>query len=380
MKFRFSNKLSCWLTVQCSKTPSSLSRQPLAGNVNDTSVFDEQTTQLGIFKMINNKQDNMKQTILGAGGSIGIELAKALKDYTSDIRLVNRNPEKVNSTDTLFTADLTQKKDIFKAIEGSKITYVTIGFPYKTKVWKQIWIPFIQNVIAACLEHNSKLVFFDNIYAIGGNNVNHITENSPISPTSKKGEIRAEVDRLILGSIDKNNLQAIIARAPDFFGGTAKANSVVINLVYDNLVKGKKAQWFCNSKVVHSMGYVPDLAKGTALLGNTLQAFNQIWNLPTDPQRITGEEWINLFASTMETKNKYTALPNWLLRSIGLFVPIMSELVEMNYQYDRDYYFDSTNFNVYFNFKPTPNAVAVKQAIEQIKNTDKIDDKRTTTR
>ena len=128
------------------------------------------------------------------------------------------------------------------------------------------------------------------------------------------------------------------------------------------------------------MGYVPDLAKGTALLGNTLQAFNQIWNLPTDPQRITGEEWINLFASTMETKNKYTALPNWLLRSIGLFVPIMSELVEMNYQYDRDYYFDSTKFNVYFNFKPTPNAVAVKQAIEQIKNTDKIDDKRTTTR
>ncbi len=35
----------------------------------------------------------MTQTILGAGGSIGIELAKELKKYTSDIRLVSRNPK-----------------------------------------------------------------------------------------------------------------------------------------------------------------------------------------------------------------------------------------------------------------------------------------------
>lgn len=313
----------------------------------------------------------MQQTILGAGGAIGVELAKALKNYTSDIRLVNRNPEKVNSTDTLFKADLTNKTDVFKAIEGSKITYVTIGFPYKTKIWKQIWPPFMQNVIAACLEHNSKLVFFDNVYAIGGNNVNHITENSPISPTSKKGEIRAGVDRFILESIDKNNLQAIIARAPDFFGGTAKANSVVMNLVYDNLVKGKKSQWFCNAKVVHTMGYVPDLALGTALLGNTPQAYNQIWNLPTDPQKITGEEWITLFAAAMGANNNYSVLPNWLVKSIGLFVPIMKELAEMNYQYDRDYYFDSRKFNDYFDFKPTPNSLAVKQTIEQVKTIDK---------
>jgi nucleoside-diphosphate-sugar epimerase len=310
----------------------------------------------------------MKQTILGAGGSISIELVRALKDYTSDIRLVSRNPKKVNSTDSLFPADLTIRDNVFKAIEGSQITYITIGFPYKTKVWKQTWVPFIKNVIEACLKYNSKLVFFDNVYAIGGDNVNHITENSPISPTSKKGEIRAEVDRLILESIHKDNLQAIIARAPDFFGGTAKANSIVINLVYNNLVKGKKAQWLCNAKVVHSMGYVPDLAKGTAILGNTPQAFNQIWNLPTDPERITGEEWINLFASALGTKNKYTVLSNWMLKGLGLFVPIAGELAEMSYQYDRDYYFDSTKFNNYFNFKPTPNAVAVKLAIEQLRS------------
>ena len=318
--------------------------------------------------MTNNKNGNMQQTILGAGGSIGIELAKALKDYTSEIRLVSRNPQKVNPTDTLFPADLTVRENIFKAVEGSSITYVTIGFPYKTKVWEQNWIPFIQNVIAACLAHNSKLVFFDNVYAIGGDNVNHITENSPISPTSRKGKIRAEVDTLILGNMDKNNLQAIIARAPDFFGGTSRQNSIIMNLVYDNLVKGKKAQWLCNSKVVHSMGYVPDLAKGMAILGNTPQAFNQIWNLPTETQKITGEEWINLFAAAMGTKSNYSIIPGWLIGTLGFFIPAMKEIAEMNYQFDRDYYFDSTKFNDYFHFTPTSNAVAVKQTIEQIKN------------
>ena len=322
----------------------------------------------------------MKQTILGAGGAIGVELAKSLKDYTSDIRLVNRNPTKINSTDELLPADLTKKEDIFKAIDGSHITYVTIGFPYKTKVWRQTWIPFIQNVIAACLKHNSKLVFFDNVYAIGGDNVKHIKENSPISPTSKKGEIRAEVDRLILESTEKNNLQGIIARAPDFFGGTSRQNSIIMNLVYDNLVKGKKAQWLCNTQLLHSMGYVPDLAKGTAILGNTPEAFNQIWNLPTDTQKITGEEWINLFASEMGAKNNYTVLPNWLVKSLGFFNPVLKEVAEMNYQYDRDYYFDSSKFNDYFNFTPTSNADAVKQAIEQMNNTDGTNDKKTTTR
>lgn len=308
----------------------------------------------------------MKQTILGAGGSIGIELAKYLKEYTTDIRLVNRNPKKVNPTDTLFAADLTDRGSVFKAIEGSHITYVTIGFPYSVKMWSQLWVPFIQNVIDACLEYNSKLVFLDNVYAIGGNNVNHITESSPVSPTSTKGEIRAEVDRIILDHVANKNLQAIIARAPDFFGGTARDNSIPINLIYNNLVKGKKAQWFCNVNVVHTMGYVPDLAKGTALLGNTSDAYNQVWNLPCDPEKITGEAWIKLFAEAMGTTNKYMVLPNWLVKGMGIFIPVLKEVAEMNYQYDRDYYFDSTKFNRYFNFTPTPNAVAVKQAVEQI--------------
>jgi len=308
----------------------------------------------------------MTQTILGAGGAIGIELAKALPTYTSDIRLVGRNPKKVNTTDDLFKADLSNRDEVFKAVQGSEIVYLMVGFDYNTKLWQQMWPPLIKNVIDACLEHHAKLVFFDNVYAIGGDNVKHITENSPISPTSKKGEVRAEVDKLILDGIEKRNLHAIIARSADFFGGV-KDKSLLMNLVYDNLAKGKKAQWFCNTKVIHSTSYTPDLGKGTAMLGNSKDTFNQIWNLPTDHQKITGEEWINLFAAEMNTSNKSQVLPGWGIKALGLFVPILKEMYEMRYQYDRDYYFDSSKFNNHFNYTPTSNAEAVKQTVAELK-------------
>ena len=60
------------------------------------------------------------QTILGAGGAIGIPLARELKNYTDQIRLVSRNPKKVNSTDELFSVDLSDLSQVEKAIAGSK--------------------------------------------------------------------------------------------------------------------------------------------------------------------------------------------------------------------------------------------------------------------
>ncbi len=307
------------------------------------------------------------QTILGSGGAIGKELAKAVSAYTDDIRLVSRNPKKVNSADKLLPADLSVKEQVFKAVEGSEIVYLTVGFDYKTKVWQQLWPQLAEDVTEACLQYNARLVFFDNVYAIGGDNVKHITENSPLSPSSKKGEVRAAVDRLIMDKIEKKNLIAIIARSPDFFS-EEKKSSMLMNLVYDNLAKGKKARWLCNAKAIHSCGYAPELARGTAILGNSYSAYGQIWNLPVDTRKITSEQWINLFASEMNTDNKYQTMPGWAIKLLGIFIPVLGEMHEMLYQYDRDYYFDSSKFNNNFNFTPVTNEMAVKQTVSKLKN------------
>jgi nucleoside-diphosphate-sugar epimerase len=124
----------------------------------------------------------MTQTILGSGGAIGIELAKALKEYTNNIRLVSRKPEKMNDTDELMPADLLNPTDVQKAVRGSSVVYVTIGFPYSLKSWREYWPKFMAHVIDACMEHNCKLVFFDNIYMYDPNALGNLTEDAPNKP------------------------------------------------------------------------------------------------------------------------------------------------------------------------------------------------------
>ena len=305
------------------------------------------------------------QTILGAGGSISIELAKSLKNFTEEIRLVGRNPQKVNETDQLLKADLTDREQVFKAVDGSDIVYLTVGLEYSIKMWEKLWPPLMQNVIDACILYKAKLVFFDNVYAIGGDFVRHIKEDSPLSPTSKKGEVRAQVDLMLLDQMNAGKIQAIIARAPDFYGGNID-KSMLMTVIYKNFLEGKKAQWLFNAKVRHSYIYVPDAGKATALLGNTPAAYNQIWNLPTDRRSLTAEQWVSLFAKEMGRSDNYTLIPAWMVRILGLFIPFMKELYEMRYQFDREYFFDSTKFENYFKYKPTSYTDGVKEIVNKV--------------
>ncbi len=307
------------------------------------------------------------QTILGANGTIGSVLAKELKAYTNQIRLVSRNPKKVNETDELFPADLSDASQVEKAIEGSEVVYLLVGFDYNIKVWQDKWPKLMRATIDACINHKAKLVFFDNVYLYDINAIPHMTENSVINPPSKKGAVRKEIADMLLNEVKSGKLTALIARSADFYGPN-NDKSFLLDMVYKNIKKGKKPNWFINANKKHSFTYTPDAAKATALLGNTADAYNQVWHLPTDKNALTGKEIIALFAKEMNVESKVSILPMWLLKILGLFIPIMKEMPEMMYQYDRDYFFDSSKFDKRFNFKTTSYKEGVKLTIEQTKN------------
>ena len=304
------------------------------------------------------------QTILGSGGAIGIELAKALPAYNNNIRLVSRNPKKVNATDQLFPADLLDADAIDKAVEGSEIVYSTVGFPYNHKLWQEVWPKYTQNLINACIKHDSKLVFFDNIYMYDPNFLNGMTEETPINPPSKKGKVRAQILKMVLDKVEEGKLTALIARSADFYGPGIKGTSVLTEAVIDPLSKGKKATWMGKIDCKHSYTYTPDAGKATALLGNTPEAYNQTWHLPTADNPPTGKEWIHMIAKELDTKPGYMIVVSFMLKLIGVFVPVMREMPEMLYQCDRDYVFNSDKFNQRFNFKPTPYVQGIKEVVE----------------
>ena len=303
------------------------------------------------------------QTILGSGGAIGIELAKALKEYSRDIRLVSRNPRKVNDTDVLFPADLLISKEVHEAIEGSSIVYVTVGFPYAFRTWREYWPPFIKNVINACIKHSCKLVFFDNIYMYDPNYLDGMTEETPTNPPSKKGKVRAEIADMIMDKVAEGKLEALIARSADFYGPNIKNTSVLTETVFNPLSNGKKANWMSSVKYKHSYTYTPDAGKATALLGNTEKAYNQVWHLPTAANPLNGKDWIEAIAKEMGVKPKYQVASKFIVNLLGLFSPIMREMPEMMYQYNRDYVFNSDKFSKHFDFKVTPYIEGIREII-----------------
>jgi nucleoside-diphosphate-sugar epimerase len=304
------------------------------------------------------------QTILGANGTIGSLLAKELASHTSKIRLVSRNPKKVNQDDELFPADLSDPNQVEKSVAGSKVVYLLVGFDYSLKVWREKWPRLMRATIDACIKHQSKLVFFDNVYLYSKDSIGHMTENSAIDPPSEKGKVRREVADMLLDAVRDGKLTALIARAADFYG-PKNEKSFLIEVVYKNLKKGKSPTWFITADKHHSFTFTPDAAKATAILGNTPDAFNQVWHLPTDHTRITGREIAQLFMDEMKLRKKVSAMPMWMIKMVGLFVPFMKEMPEMMYQYDRDYFFDSSKFEQRFGMKPTPYYEGVRQTVAE---------------
>lgn len=304
------------------------------------------------------------QTILGSGGAIGVELAKALKNYTKEIRLVSRNPEKVNQSDELVSADLLHPEAVIDAVKGSSTVYVTVGFPYNLKTWKESWPRFTKNVIDACVEQKSKLVFFDNIYMYDSSYLDGMTEESPINPPSKKGEIRAEILRMIMREVEAGKLTALVARSADYYGANIKNTSVLTETVFNPLASGKKANWMGSVHFKHSFTYTPDAGKATALLGNTDNAFNQVWHLPTAENPFTGKEWIEAIAGELGTLPRNQVATKTVLKLMGLFVPVLREMPEMLYQYDRNYVFNSDKFNNQFDLKPTPYLEGIRNIVK----------------
>ncbi len=304
------------------------------------------------------------QTILGAGGIIGLELARILPEYTDRVRLVGRNPQAVIPSNDVFAADLLNQDEVIRAVEGSDVVYLVVGLPYKINVWREHWPALMRNTLEACKTHGCKLVFFDNIYMYDRDHLCPMDENTPILPTSKKGSVRADVAQMLMHAVEKGEVDALIARCADFYGPGRQKSSVLAQTVFERLAMGKSAQWLLSVDHKHSFTYTPDVSRGTALLGNTEDAYGDVWHLPTPCEPMTGKQWIEAIAREFGVEARIQIATNSLMTVIGLFVPALRELQEMAYQYERDYDFISDKFNKRFNFEPTPYLQGIKAVVD----------------
>jgi len=286
-------------------------------------------------------------TILGANGQIGHELAVQLqRDYSQDIRLVSRKPEKIHPTDQIFSADLLDAKQTLNAVEGSAVVYLTAGLPMDTRLWVAQWPVLMRNVIDACAAHRVPLVYFDNTYMYPQTHQPQ-TEETLFQPYGEKGKVRGEITRALLTAMEQGRVTALICRAPEFYG-PGKTQSITNTTVINNLLAGKKAKVFLRDDTLRSLIYTPDASRAMALLGNTPDAFNQSWHLPCDDHRLTYRQFIELAAGIFKTDPHYTVLKKWQLKLAGLFNPTVRDAAELLPRYEVDNIFVSDKFKKQF--------------------------------
>ncbi|WP_282631007.1 NAD-dependent epimerase/dehydratase family protein [Empedobacter sedimenti] len=304
------------------------------------------------------------QTILGANGQIGEELARELKrNYTSEIRIVSRKPKKVNDTDEVFAADLSDREQAIEAVKGSEIAYFTLGLPINSEMWEKQFPVILKNVIEACKIHGTKLVFFDNTYMYPQDGT-ILTEETPFKPYGRKAKVRKEMAEMVLNEMKSGGVEAVICRAPEFYG-PAKTQSITNTLIFDKIKAGKKLKVPLSDSKKRSLIWTPDASRATALIGNTPDTFGQTWHLPIDESRPTYKEFIALASQVFGKDLKYSVIPKFVFRMGALFNKQAKELLELLPRYAHDNIFNDSKFRKRFpGFKVT----SYREGMAEIKN------------
>jgi nucleoside-diphosphate-sugar epimerase len=303
------------------------------------------------------------QTILGANGQIAVELARELRrSYTNDLRLVSRNPRKVNDTDNLQAANLLDARQTADAVKGSSVIYFTAGLPAETQLWETQFPVMLKNALDACRAEGASFAYFDNTYMYPQDDRLQ-TEETPFAPVGRKGKVRAAMASMVLEEMARGDIPVLIGRAPEFYG-PGKTQSFTNALIIDRLKKDKKPLVPVRDDTRRTLIWTPDASRALAALGNAPDAFGQTWHLPCCDERPTYKEFVTMASAALGKETYYRVLPKWAILAAGLFSKEVREIRELLPRYEQDNFFDSTKFKRRF---PEFNVTTYREGIDQIR-------------
>ena len=79
---------------------------------------------------------------------------------------------------------------------------------------------------------------------------------------------------------------------------------------------------------------------------------------------MTGEEYVRMACELAGRPFALQVAPRWLLALMGLFVPVLRENMEMLYQFERDYRFDSSKVEQAFGLTATSYREGIAAALK----------------
>jgi nucleoside-diphosphate-sugar epimerase len=204
-------------------------------------------------------------------------------------------------------------------------------------------------------------VLADNLYAYGPHQ-GPLTEDLPAAATGRKGRVRALMAGRLLAAHEQGRLRVAIGRSSDYYG-SGGLNSVIGERVFRAALAGRTVRWLGRLDQPHTLSYLEDMAAGLVVLGERDEADGQVWHLPA-AEPITGREFLELVFRHAGHRPKLGAASRPMIRIAGVFNPLLRELSETLYQFERPFVSDASKFQRAFGpFEPTPHPEAVARTV-----------------
>ena len=273
-----------------------------------------------------------KVGLFGAAGAAGQSIAAALSAAGRDYRVVGRSRQPLEAAfgDDPHAEIITWNPDdpasIRAAAAGLQTVIYLVGVPYdQFAAHPPLMEKTLAGVVAAGVE---RFILIGTVYPYGRARGNPISENHPREPHTFKGRMRLAQENLVLDAHGHRGLSTLVLRLPDFYGPGVERS--LLNGVFEGAANAKRAQMIGPLDVPHEFIYLPDVGPVVEKLTRAPEAYGRWWHL-AGAGTLTQREVATQAYALAGLEPKLMVAGKTMLRVLGLFNPLMRELVEMNY-------------------------------------------------
>ena len=274
----------------------------------------------------------VKIALFGAAGAIGQTIAGALNNNHQEYRVVGRSRaalQQAFGSDPLAEVVVWNPDDLASvraAAQGIETLIYLVGVAYDHfELHPQLMRKTLDGAIAAGVQ---RILLIGTVYPYGLPQTNPVREDHPRNLHTFKGRMRKEQEDLLLQADAAGKIHGAVLRLPDFYGpGVDKS---FLHSIFVAAATGGRAQVIAPLDTPHEYVYVPDVGPVVGRLIENPAAYGRVWHLAGAGTITTREVFNRAFAVTGNKPKKIVAGPI-TLRLMGLFNPIMRELVEMHY-------------------------------------------------
>jgi nucleoside-diphosphate-sugar epimerase len=273
-----------------------------------------------------------KIALFGAAGAIGHSIANAISAQGSPHRVVGRSRDALamafgkDPLAEIVTWNPDEPASVQAAAAGVDTIVYLVGVNYwQFELHPRLMKQTLDGAIAAGVK---RIILIGTVYPYGRPRTNPVGEDHPREPHTYKGRMRKAQEDLLLAAHAEGRIQATVLRLPDFYGpGVDKS---FLHAAFVAAVNGGVANMIGPLDTPHEFVFVPDVGPVVARLASTPNAYGRVWHL-AGAGVITQGAIVEEIERQVGHRLRVRAAGKTMLRLIGLFSPLMREMVEMHY-------------------------------------------------